>query len=320
MKTGKQSGTRGLYAGTVLSNNQIRSCFWKIILAMDSPGSQAFATTNPGQFAEFDLSTVSIPPSDTIPEHLRDASARQILLRRPFSFSDVSISYLSEGVCTKIEVIYCVLGPATVRMTTLKKNDQVSILGPLGNGFWYPKDMKNALLVSGGIGAPPILHLAGFLKQHYPDICVTAFAGAKNVDKIPFHVRIGNKTGIVIEDFERLAIPAFLSTDDGSGGRKGFVTESLRQWIRANRPLSGQTVLYACGPEAMLAECAKIAEEEGILCQVSMERMMACGIGLCQSCAVQIAPIEAEQPRYKLCCKEGPVFDSRTVAFTNGRR
>lgn len=317
MRKENQSGSKGVCLGTVFSNDPIRSGFWKILFQLDAEGSRLFATANPGQFAEFDLNSISLPPIESIPEHLRDISIRQIILRRPFSFSDISTSYSSEGTCVKIEVFYCVLGPATVRMTTLKKGDQISILGPLGNGFSYPDKMDTALLVTGGMGAPPILHLAAFLKQRYPQVRRTAFAGAKTMEAMPFHMRIGNKTGIVIEEFDRLGVNTLISTDDGSGGRKGFVTDLVHQWIQANRPNPEQTVIYACGPEPMLAQCDAIARQENLSCQVSMERRMACGIGLCQSCAVQIRQPNSAEPLYKLCCKEGPVFDSRKVLFKN---
>lgn len=314
-----ESASRGLCVGTVLSNGPIRACFWKITLKLDSDGAGFFSKAVPGQFAEFDLSSASLPPAASIEPQLRDCACKQILLRRPFSFSDISVNHSSEGTCVKIEVIYCVLGPATVRMTSLKKGDQISILGPLGNGFSIPEGMDHAVLVTGGMGAPPILHLAHFLKQHFSSVQITAFAGAKTFESLPFELQIDNKTGTVIEDFQRLGIHVHIATDDGSAGSKGFITQTLRLWLEKNAPNPDRTVIYACGPEAMLAACAVIAAQKNIPCQVSMERMMACGIGLCQSCAVKMQTKEPDQPLYKLCCREGPVFDSRTVLFKSSQ-
>lgn len=200
-------------------------------------------------------------------------------------------------------------------MTNLKIGDQISILGPLGNGFTVPEDLATAVLVIGGMGAPPILHLAHDLKQKHPAMENIAFVGARTFESLPFQLRIGNKTGIVIEDFERLGITAHVATDDGSAGAKGFITEKLRLWLDQNTPDPDHTVIYACGPEPMLKQCAAIAEQTNIPCQVSMERMMACGIGLCQSCAVRVKQEKQEDPEYRLCCQDGPVFDSRRVLF-----
>ena len=97
---------------------------------------------------------------------MKDASARQILLRRPFSFARVT---KDKGV-TAVEVVYCVLGPATLRMTTLTKGNSISVIGPLGNGFSVPPGKKLALLVAGGMGSPPLEHLAQVLTADHQAI------------------------------------------------------------------------------------------------------------------------------------------------------
>lgn len=320
MKGETTSNSKGIILASVISNRPIRSNFGKLLLKLDAKGSRLFSKAIPGQFAEFDVSSVSVPPQEVIPENLRDQASRAILLRRPFSFSDVSVTYSIEGTYVTLEIIYRVLGPATIRMTSLKTNDVISILGPLGNGFWYPEPMKHALLVTGGMGAPPILHLASFLKRQYSSVETVAFVGARSLDFLPFEVKIGNKTGLTLEEFECLNTPVCLATDDGSAGRKGFITELLEEWIQTHTPPAKQTVIYACGPEVMLAACADIAQRYQIHCQVSMERMMACGIGICQSCAVRVrTPNPNQPPLYRLCCKDGPVFDSQTVIFGENR-
>lgn len=319
MEPKSQSGPKGLVSAAVIQNGPIRKHFWKMHLKLDAEGSRLFSNTRPGQFAQFDLTGVSLPPMESIAENLQERAARTVLLRRPFSFSDVSVSYSTEGTYVELEVIYCVLGPATVRMTSLKNGDKIPLLGPLGNGFWYPERLKRALLVIGGMGAPPILHLASYLKKRCPSIEMTAFAGARSIDTLPFEIKIGNKTGVALEEFERLGIPVCLATDDGSAGRKGLVTGQLEEWLQTLKPNPKETVIYACGPEPMLAACADLARRTQIECQVSMERMMACGIGLCQSCAVRVRTDKPEETVYRLCCKDGPVFDSRTVIFGEGR-
>lgn len=307
-------GQKGVFQAQVLSNQQIRRCYWRLNLLFDPAGSRLFRQVIPGQFLEMDLRPVSLPERRLIPEHLQDAADKPVLLRRPFSFSDVITTPSAEGPQVKVEILYCVLGPATVRMMSLKKGNRLSILGPLGNGFWIPESLANALLVAGGMGSPPILHLAGYLKRHYPDVNTMCFVGAKNCEDLPFTAKIGNVKGLTLEEFELMGITPFIATDDGSAGFDGFVTDCLRHWLEKNPLEAAQTTVFACGPEPMLAGTARLAKDFSLPCQVSMERMMACGIGLCQSCAVQ-TKTAGSQPQYKLCCKDGPVFDAEKVVF-----
>ena len=309
------SRPKGPFACTVLDNHAIRECFWRMHLSLDKPGSEAFSKVNPGQFSEFDISGVASPPLEAVPAHLRDHLRHPVLLRRPFSFSDVTTILTDQGPDSKMEILYCVLGPATVRMTTLKTGDQISVIGPLGNGFWYPDDMKHAILIAGGMGSPPLQHLAAWMRKNLPDVRVTVFAGARSCEELPFSLCIGNLTGIVLEEFQRLGVPSFIATDDGSAGYNGYVTQCADEWIEQNKPNSSDTVIFACGPEPMLAQCAVLSQKWNIPCQVSMERMMACGIGLCQSCAVEHKKENPDETEYKLCCKDGPVFDSQRILY-----
>ncbi|MCE5186127.1 MAG: dihydroorotate dehydrogenase electron transfer subunit [Planctomycetaceae bacterium] len=304
---------KGLFEAEVLSNQQIRRCFYRLNLQFDALGSHLFEHVIPGQFLELDLSLLPLPPAAGIPEELQETAARPILLRRPFSFSDVVVSHNKSGTYVKVEIIYCVLGPATVRMTSLRARDRINVLGPLGNGFSIPENLSMAILAAGGMGSPPILHLASYLKQHHPAAQVISFVGARTCEDLPFTIRIGNIKGLALEEFEMLQVPSQISTDDGSAGFRGFLTDNLRRWLGANKINSDSAVIYACGPEAMLAATAKLADDFSLACQVSMERMMACGIGLCQSCAVEVR--NAEQSQYRLCCKDGPVFDAKKVVF-----
>ncbi|HDS83721.1 MAG TPA: dihydroorotate dehydrogenase electron transfer subunit [Phycisphaerales bacterium] len=309
------AGHKGSFTAKVLSNQQIRECYYRLNLKLDPIGSRLFETAKPGRFVEIDLAGLPLPPEDKIPPALRDAAYRQILLRRPFSFSDVIFVPGQNGPCVKLEILYCILGPATLRMMTLAGGDTLNLIGPLGNGFALPDTLKKAVLIAGGMGAPPLLHLGGYLKRHRPEVETICFAGAKSCEDLPFTLKIGNLTGLVLEEFDVLGIPSLVATDDGSAGFRGFVTDCARRWLRDNQPNPGETLVYACGPEPMLAEAARLAKEFDLPCQVSMERMMACGIGLCQSCAVEIKTDSPGQTEYKLCCKDGPVFDSRNVIF-----
>ncbi|HOK94681.1 MAG TPA: hypothetical protein PK052_01375 [Anaerohalosphaeraceae bacterium] len=197
-------------------------------------------------------------------------------------------------------------------MMALKSKDKISVLGPLGNGFSIPQNLQTAILIAGGMGSPPLLHLASYLKHSLPQCRIVSFVGAKSCEDLPFTVRIGNFKGLVLEEFELIQVPSFIATDDGSAGYRGFVTDCARRWLQNHTCDPASTAIFACGPEAMLKSTARLAGDFSLPCQISMERMMACGIGLCQSCAVEVKNAET---RYQLCCKDGPVFDARNVIF-----
>ena len=310
------SSAKGVFEAIASSNKQIGQRFYRLRLEFSGNGASAFADFRPGQFAELDLSGTALPSAENIPEDLHDAAERNILLRRPFSFTDVT----ADRDKTFAELLYCVVGPATLRMTTLSAGDSVSVIGPLGNGFSIPDGKKTALLVVGGMGVPPLLHLAKVLTadSHATRIEVIAFAGAKTAKELPFEGRldeISQQLGFSIREFARYGIESLLATDDGSTGYHGFVTNCLAEWLDQSRLDSNSTIIYSCGPEPMLARVAEIAKDKNIDCQVSLERRMACGIGLCQSCAVECKVSSSNETVYKMCCKDGPVFDSREVVF-----
>ncbi len=314
MQNHRVSDKKGIFGAKVLSNKATRKRYWRVNLELDAAGSRLFLHVKPGQFAEFDLAGVSLPPANAIPAELRDAACRQIILRRPFSFSNVKLISDSPPAVS-VEVLYRVAGPATLRMTTLKPGDQIDIIGPLGNGFSIPAGKNRAILIAGGMGSPPLQHLAEYLRAHHPDISVVVFAGAKTLDDFPFTVQVADDGTAVPVEFARLGDRACVATDDGSAGFHGLVTELAAQWLHANSLDPAETIVYGCGPEVMLAAVAGLATAHGIDCQVSMERMMGCGIGVCQSCAVETAPDVDGRTTYKLCCKDGPVFDSKEVSF-----
>jgi dihydroorotate dehydrogenase electron transfer subunit len=306
-----KTANKGVFDAEVISNHQIRGCYYRLDMQLDAKGSDFFRDVTPGQFLELDLSGVSVPNIADIPNSLRDSSQRSVLLRRPFSFSDVSVTRSAKGICTRVQILYCVLGAGSVRMSNLKCGDIVSVLGPLGNGFLIPDGLSQAVIIGGGMGSPPILHLADYLKQYHPDCQIACFVGAKSCEDFPFTLLMDNERGFVLEEFERIRVPAQTATDDGSAGYRGFVTDLVRHWLKENKTAPDSTVIFGCGPEAMLAATAQLAKEFQLPCQVSMERMMACGIGLCQSCAVEVG----DAKKYHLCCKDGPVFNADEVVW-----
>ena len=310
----KAISKKGIFLARVLSNQQIRRCYYRLDLQLDVEGSDLFKGIVPGQFLELDLSSVSLPNASVIPDHLKDSSQRPVLLRRPFSFSDVTVTQDSNGTSVKVQILYCVLGPASIRMMNLKRDESVSVLGPLGNGFSIPDGLSHAILIAGGMGSPPIFHLAGYLKERYPKCNVVSFVGAKSSEDLPFSTHINNQKGVVLEEFDRIGVPSHIATDDGSAGYRGFVTDCARGWLEKNEIDPASTVVFGCGPEPMLATTGLLAEDYKLPCQISMERMMACGIGLCQSCAVEVKATSTDT-KYHLCCKDGPVFNAKDVVW-----
>jgi dihydroorotate dehydrogenase electron transfer subunit len=309
------SSKKGPFTATVRANVQIGACYWRMDLRFEGDGAKAFARFRAGQFLQIDVADVSLPPLDSIPVALRDGAQRKVLLRRPFSFAEVT----PKGDTTAAELLYCVVGPASLRMTTLARGDAVTIIGPLGNGFWVPEGKKTALLVVGGMGVPPIRCLAKSLTADHSEIETFAFVGAKTAGALPFEGRsdeIAQQQGFCVPAFTKFGIPSVLATDDGSAGTRGFVTESVARWLDDNRDHKrNELIVYACGPEPMLAAVTKLAIQRNIDCQVSMERRMACGIGLCQSCAIECRTEDSEETVYKLCCQDGPVFDAKEVIW-----
>jgi len=292
---------RGIFSAVVCANEQTGRRFYRLCLEFSGQGASAFAAAKPGQFAQLDLASAPLPPTEEIPENLADSAHRQILLRRPFSFADISVT----DDKTSVEIIYCALGPATLRMTTLANGDSVSIIGPLGNGFSVPEAKKTAILVAGGMGAEPLLYLAKVLTADFPEIDVLMLAGAQTKDEFSF----------APDRFTGYTMNLQPATDDGSLGFAGLVTDCLAERLDGLKSAVEDVIIYSCGPEAMLAKVAEIANKRKITCQVSMERRMACGIGLCQSCAVECRIPGSNETLYKLCCEDGPVFDSKEVVF-----
>jgi len=203
---------RGVFLATVKANKQIGQRFYRIRLEFLGAAAEAFANSKPGQFAQLDLSGIALPAAKNIPDKLANTARRNILLRRPFSFVDITC----EGDKTLVDILYCVVGPASLRMTTLSAGDSVSVIGPLGNGFWVPEGKKRVLLVAGGMGVGPLQHLAKVLTTDYPDIVVMAFAGARGAGDLPFEARldeIAQQLGFSLPEFAKYGIESLVANE-----------------------------------------------------------------------------------------------------------
>ena len=293
--------------------------YYRLGLEFSGEAAKVFAGFMPGQFVEIDITTTAMPDPAQIPPHLEDAMARQILLRRPFSICALH----TEPNKSTIDIIYAAIGPATLRLTTCKPDDTLQVMGPLGQGFWMPENKTTALMVAGGVGAPPIQHLAYALAQHGVCPNLALFTGARSLKDLPFEWQ-QEKDHVILSELVNLPTPieTHLATDDGSYGHRGLVTGPLLAWLKEHDTPKENIILYACGPEPMLKAVAQIAIEHGIDSQISMERRMACGINLCQGCAVELKPACAcqkdnpENTVYKMCCQDGPVFEGKDIVFS----
>ncbi len=204
-------------------------------------------------------------------------------LRRPISICDVDGDI--------IRLVFEIRGDGTRILSETETGESINMICPLGNGFDVPED-KRIVFIGGGIGVPPMLYSA---KQ----------AGGNAVVINGFR----DKSAVILsEDFRKLGCRFFETTDNGSYGLKGFVTDPLMEVI------DECDMICACGPAPMLRNIAKAAKEHGKECFVSLEQRMACGVGACLGCAVGINR-EDGSLTYKHVCKDGPVFRAEEVAW-----
>jgi len=206
------------------------------------------------------------------------------LLKRPFSIHRL-------GPDDEISLLYRVVGVGTDLLALARPGESLELLGPLGRGFDPPDGLKRAYLAAGGVGLAPLLALAENLAGRTD---LTLFYGeAAAVDLPP-------------ESYLKL-FPAeiVLTTEDGTAGEKGLVTRPLAQaLVRDPAPI------FACGPKAMLAEVSRLARVSGVPAWVSLEARLACGLGACLGCAVQV-----DKGVYARVCAEGPVFRAEEVQW-----
>lgn len=203
------------------------------------------------------------------------------LLPRPISLCGI------DKEAGTIRLVYRVVGFGTTEFSKLAAGDLVDILGPLGNGF--DKLDKKAILIGGGIGIPPMLQLAKEL----------------NCEK---KVVLGYRDEIFLnEEFEPYG-DVYLSSEDGMHGVKGNVIDAIKEY-----GIEGD-VIYACGPTPMLRGIKAYAAENGIICQISMEEKMACGVGACLACVCKTKDVdEHSQVHNRRICADGPVFYAEEV-------
>jgi len=222
-----------------------------------------------------------------------------MLLARPFSVS----GFHRDAQDVRIEILYRVAGQATRLFAKLGIGEEMDISGPLGRPFEIPPGINNVILVAGGIGIAPLRYLLACLRAQGSERAfrIDFFMGAKTVDEL-----------LGVETIRCLCDNLQVCTDDCSMGHPGLVTEPLEQAIKSY-PLN-DTLICACGPLGMIRRLSEILSQYPLVCQVSLEERMACGLGACLGCAVAVRGDNGER-QYQRVCKEGPVFNLRDILW-----
>jgi dihydroorotate dehydrogenase electron transfer subunit len=238
---------------------------------------------------------------------LRMGAGDDPLLGRPLAVYDVVEG--PGGARQYVDVVYLVLGRMTSRLAQVRPGQRLEAWGPLGNGFQL-REIEHLVMVAGGIGQTPFLALGaealgqkrfGTPERTTPQIGrVTLCYGARTAELLAG-----------VDDFRGLGIDVRVSTDDGSAGRKGLVTETLAEVITES---GGRCHVVCCGPEPMMHAVAKLTGARGVSCEVSLETPMACGLGICFSCVARVRQADGSWD-YRRTCVEGPVFDAQAIEF-----
>ena len=275
----------------VLKNEKVAPGHYVIAFASGRIGKNA----RPGQFVQILCSETEDP-----------------LLPRPFSFLTADKN--------RFTFLYHVVGRGTEILSQKKRGESLWVLGPLGNGFDMSlrgeaeaislganqgdrhvrlrRTRDDILLVGGGVGIPPLYHLAETIVRHSEESegrrRISVFLGARD------------KALLLCEkEFKKLDVTMHIATDNGSRGHRGFITELL------GRHLAGGTgaTIYTCGPTAMMKAVSVLAQKYEVPCEVSVEVPMACGFGACLGCAVRV------RDRFAIACTEGPVFEGKDILW-----
>lgn len=232
-------------------------------------------------------------PGQFVTIQVNDSKSGIPVLRRPFA-----VSYVKND---RFEFIFDIVGRGTELLKNIvTKEKYINILGPLGNGFDLKSQKKEKLLIAGGIGIAPIKRLV----QHFSgtDCVITLIWGNRN------------QSGFFDTDFFiEQNIKLFIATDDGSLGFEGNVLQMLKSEIK-NKNLKSliNYDIFVVGPDQMMKAVSRYVEEMKNICQISLETPMACGIGVCQGCAVK----KKNEDGYYLVCKDGPVFYSDKIVIS----
>ena len=237
-----------------------------------------------------------------------------IPMRRPLSIMR------ADAQAGWIELLYKVMGEGLNHLATRRPGDVVNLMGPIGQGFTPHVDKPCALLIGGGVGIPPMVYLAEVLTARAAE-GFRPFAIFGSEIPFPFRARPsrilvpGMPDGVIasmplLEDW---GVPSRLTSKSGFPGcHDGYVTDLARAWLATlDRATLDRVEIFSCGPTPMLRAVAALAAEFDVACQVSLEEFMACAVGGCAGCTVEVKTPTG--PAMKRVCVDGPVFDARTV-------
>ncbi len=317
MPTG--SNASGIFDVEVVGNLKLCREHFKVTMRLDF-----FPTATAGQFVQ--VLCRSGTPGSQSPRHsdaanrlpsssatTRRGTDEGPLLRRPFSLAGLR---RSSSRC-EIDIIARAVGAGTEWLSSRVPGDHLSILGPLGQGFSLPRTGEESLLVAGGVGLPPLLWWGQLLRAR--KLGCVAICGAQKRDLLPLTLDSDAvnrcELGLCAKEFNSIGVRTLITTDDGSAGIRGRVTDGLLRHF-THSDANPRPHVYACGPEPMLKAVSQFCVERNLSCQVALERMMGCGMGTCQSCVVPIKD-ETRQDgrRFALCCSEGPVFNAEALVW-----
>lgn len=266
------------FTSSIISKEKLRENIFKLTLSSPLVSQRA----KPGNFVH-----IKVSPHSSYGFH----SVQYPLLRRAFSIHKVDRQKKS------FEVLFKVVGKGTEILSEKCQGDMVDVLGPIGNSFSLPQKRETVMLVAGGMGIAPLWFLFTNLIKKFDQEKLIFFLGAKNKNEL-----------LYFEKLKQLKDNLVVTTDDGSLGTKGLVTEAFLKEIKERKKDSNKLMVYSCGPPEMLKKMSEIAKRYELSCQISLEGSMACGVGACWGCVVK-----SKNGTYKRVCIDGPVFDAKEV-------
>jgi len=208
------------------------------------------------------------------------------LLKRPFS--------IHRWLGHDFQILYRIAGRGTGILSKRRAGDLLDVIGPLGNEFPPAKTHDKIILIAGGLGIAPIFSLAEKLKKKRPLL----FYGARTKEEL-----------LCIDELKSLGIEPVITTNDGTLGYKGVITDILKKFLTQNLKLKTQNCIYACGPKPMLMALSLLARKYDLKGYMALEQNMACGLGTCLGCVVNTID------GFKRVCKEGPVFSIDEIVW-----
>lgn len=253
------------------------------LLTLNSPEQARLA--RPGQFVMLKcVEKVDEPP----------------LLRRPLSIFNIFRNTRS-GKPAGLELLVKDVGSGTHKLAQVHRGQMLSCLGPQGRGFQVSAEMRNrvemACLIAGGVGIAALHLLAQSLQVQ--NVKPILFYGGANVADL-----------VLREYFEQLGIEIFYTTEDGSFGERGLVTQPFARFLKSQS--RKEMRIYACGPWGMMKAVHELSVQNNLQCEVSLEARMGCSLGACLGCVVH-GWTHKEEPEYLRVCQEGPVMNSRLI-------